>query len=76
MNRVLPVAGLMTLVLVLAACAAGANPALGVAPEGDDVAGFWVPASSSAAGSSGPDAQGGASHTAQTRLADTRRGDV
>ena len=40
MNRVLLVAGLTTLVLMLGACAAGANPEMGVAPAGGDVAGF------------------------------------
>jgi hypothetical protein len=36
------VAGLIALLLVLAACAAGANPQVGVPPEGGDVAGFWL----------------------------------
>jgi hypothetical protein len=33
---------LIGLVLVLAACAAGANPQVGVAPSGGEVAGFWL----------------------------------
>ena len=28
--------------LLLAACAAGVNPEVGTAPEGQDVAGFWL----------------------------------
>jgi len=28
--------------LLLSACAAGANPAAGTAPEGESVAGFWL----------------------------------
>ena len=36
------VAGLVILALVLTACAAGANPSLGVPPEGGQVAGFWL----------------------------------
>jgi hypothetical protein len=34
--------GLGLLVLVLAACAAGANPQVGVAAEGGEAAGFWL----------------------------------
>lgn len=33
---------LVVLMLVLSACAAGVNPEVGVAPEGGDVAGFWM----------------------------------
>ena len=33
---------LIILVLLLAACAAGANPEVGTAPEGEAVAGFWM----------------------------------
>jgi hypothetical protein len=40
MNRGLLVAGLIGLVLVLGACAAGANPQVGTPPESGDVAGF------------------------------------
>lgn len=36
------VGGLIILVLLLAACAAGSNPSLGVPPEGGQVAGFWL----------------------------------
>ena len=36
------VAGLVILVLVLAACAAGPNASVGVPPEGGQVAGFWL----------------------------------
>lgn len=36
------VAGLIILVLVLTACAAGANPQVGVPPDGGQVAGFWL----------------------------------
>lgn len=32
----------LVLALLLAACAAGANPEIGTAPEGGDVAGFWL----------------------------------
>ncbi|MGC2240262.1 MAG: hypothetical protein WA726_05450 [Acidimicrobiia bacterium] len=42
MNRKHLVVGLILLALVLAACAAGANPEVGVAAEGGDVAGFWL----------------------------------
>jgi hypothetical protein len=35
-------AGLVILALVLAACAAGPNPQVGVAPDGGSVAGFWL----------------------------------
>lgn len=35
-------AGLIVLVLVLAACAAGANPQVGVPSGGGQVAGFWL----------------------------------
>ncbi|MGA7280356.1 MAG: hypothetical protein WBZ40_01105 [Acidimicrobiia bacterium] len=42
MNRKHLVVGLVLLVLVLAACAAGANPEVGAAAEGGDVAGFWL----------------------------------
>ena len=34
--------GLIGLVLLLAGCAAGANPAVGTPAEGGDVAGFWL----------------------------------
>jgi hypothetical protein len=34
--------GLIGVVLVLSACAAGANPAVGTPAEGGDVAGFWL----------------------------------
>ena len=33
---------LIALMLLLAACAAGANPEVGTAPEGEAVAGFWL----------------------------------
>lgn len=33
---------LLVLALILTACTAGVNPELGVAPEGGDVAGFWM----------------------------------
>ena len=36
------VAGLIILALVLAACAAGANPQVVVPPQGGQVAGFWL----------------------------------
>jgi hypothetical protein len=42
MSRGLLVVGLIGLVVVLAACAAGANPEVGVAPSAGDVAGFWA----------------------------------
>lgn len=42
MNKKHLVLGLMLLVLILAACAAGANPEVGAAAEGGDVAGFWL----------------------------------
>ncbi|MFZ0625147.1 MAG: hypothetical protein WAN34_01460, partial [Acidimicrobiia bacterium] len=42
MNRKHLVVGLILLALVLAACAAGANPEVGAAAEGGDVAGFWL----------------------------------
>jgi hypothetical protein len=42
MNRTLLVAGLIGLVMVLGACAAGPNPEVGVAPAGGDVAGFFA----------------------------------
>ena len=42
MRRGTLVIGLVTLVLVLAACAAGANPALGTPAEAGEVAGFWL----------------------------------
>jgi hypothetical protein len=38
----LAIAGLVGLVLVLAACAAGPNPAVGSASAGGDVAGFFA----------------------------------
>jgi hypothetical protein len=40
MNRRASLIGLIGLALVLAACAAGPNPAVGTAPQGGDVAGF------------------------------------
>jgi hypothetical protein len=40
-NRIVFVIGLLAVALLLAACAAGPNPALGSTPEGGDVAGFW-----------------------------------
>jgi hypothetical protein len=42
MSKAQVVAGLIGLTLVLAACAAGANPEVGVAAQGGDVAGFWA----------------------------------
>ena len=36
------VVGLIGLAFLLAACAAGANPEVGVAAQGGDVAGFWA----------------------------------
>jgi len=33
---------LVLLLVVLSACAAGANPAVGAAAEGGDIAGFWL----------------------------------
>jgi hypothetical protein len=41
MNRGLLVTGLITLVMVLVACAPGPNPELGAAAAGGGVAGFW-----------------------------------
>jgi hypothetical protein len=35
-------AGLAVLALLLAACAPGINPEVGAAPQGGDVAGFWL----------------------------------
>ena len=42
MNRGLLVAELITLALALGACAAGANPEVGVLSDGGAVAGFWL----------------------------------
>ncbi|MGA7282229.1 MAG: hypothetical protein WBZ40_10665, partial [Acidimicrobiia bacterium] len=42
MNKKHLVVGLILLALVLSACAAGANPEVGAAAEGGDVAGFWL----------------------------------
>jgi hypothetical protein len=42
MSRALLVAGLIGLMLVLGACAAGANPEVGVRPDGGSVANFWA----------------------------------
>lgn len=36
------VGAVLVLAVLLAACAAGANPQIGVAPAGGDVAGFWA----------------------------------
>ncbi|MFP3916006.1 MAG: hypothetical protein ACLFWM_14090 [Actinomycetota bacterium] len=35
-------ASLLILALILTACAPGVNPEIGSAPEGGDVAGFWL----------------------------------
>ena len=41
-RRTLGAVALIVLVLVLAACAPGGNPEIGIAPEGGSVAGFWL----------------------------------
>ena len=42
MRRVRSILPLILLALVLAACAAGENPTVGVATTGGDLAGFWL----------------------------------
>jgi len=42
MNRGVFVVALIMLVIALGACTAGANPEIGVAPQGGEVAGFWL----------------------------------
>jgi len=42
MSRARTIALIAVAVLLLAACAAGANPEVGVAPPDGDVAGFWL----------------------------------
>ena len=40
-TRVLVALAMLALILLLAACAAGANPEVGVPPESGSLAGFW-----------------------------------
>ena len=40
-TRLLVALAVLALVVLLAACAAGANPEVGVPPEGGSLAGFW-----------------------------------
>lgn len=42
MKRKTLIVGLLLLLVLLGACAAGVNPEVGAAPEGGDVAGFWL----------------------------------
>jgi hypothetical protein len=42
MKRKNLIVGLLVLMVFLAACAAGVNPEVGTAPEGGDIAGFWL----------------------------------
>jgi hypothetical protein len=42
MTRVKLALGIAVLILFAAACAAGANPEVGVAADGGDIAGFWM----------------------------------